>query len=179
MKHLRTIVAFLILVMASSPVLAAVCSISCAAESLAANISASVDFITSDPSAMTADHCHHGVADAGKHESSKQTSDNPASDKSQSNAEHKSCTMAGGCHFSQAASNILEAEAQPFHTEQAATARSIQRDVALAWLDTHEAQRKTTLYQRLADEMDAERKVAISRISSGAAQANDVLRLDT
>lgn len=128
---------------------------------------------------MTADHCHHGVADAGKHESSKQTSDNPASDKSQSNAEHKSCTMAGGCHFSQAASNILEAEAQPFHTEQAATARSIQRDVALAWLDTHEAQRKTTLYQRLADEMDAERKVAISRISSGAAQANDVLRLDT
>jgi len=78
-----------------------------------------------------------------------------------------------------AASNILEAEAQQFHTEQAATARSIQRDVALVWLDTHEAQRKTTLYQRLADEMDAERKVAISRISSGAAQANDVLRLDT
>jgi outer membrane protein TolC len=78
----------------------------------------------------------------------------------------------------EAASHILEAEAQQFHTEQAATARSIQRDVALAWLDTHEAQRKTTLYQRLIDEMDAERKVAISRISSGATQANDVLRLD-
>jgi len=79
----------------------------------------------------------------------------------------------------EAASNILEAEAQQFHSEQAATARSIQRDVALAWLDTHEAQRKTTLYQRLTDEMDAERKVAISRISSGGAQTNDVLRLDT
>jgi len=79
----------------------------------------------------------------------------------------------------EAASNILEAEAQQFHTEQTATARSIQRDVALAWLNTHEAQRKTSLYQQLADEMDAERKVAISRISSGGAQANDVLRLDT
>ncbi|OGV75635.1 MAG: hypothetical protein A3I83_09450 [Methylotenera sp. RIFCSPLOWO2_02_FULL_45_14] len=52
---------------------------------------------------MTADHCHHGVTDAGKHESSKQTPDKQASDKHQSNAEHKGCTMAGGCHFSQAA----------------------------------------------------------------------------
>lgn len=78
----------------------------------------------------------------------------------------------------EAASHILEAEAQQFHTEQTAAARTIQRDVALAWLDAHEAQRKTTLYQRLADEMDAERKVALARISSGGAQASDVLRLD-
>lgn len=103
MKYLRTIATFLILVMASSPVLAAVCSISCAAESLAANMSAPANVIASDSSTMTADHCHHGVADAGKHESSKLTSDNPASDKHQSNAEHKGCTMAGGCHFAQAA----------------------------------------------------------------------------
>ncbi|MDP3004649.1 hypothetical protein [Methylotenera sp.] len=96
MKYLRIIATFLILVMASSPVLAAVCSISCAGSFN------TVDFIlndvSSDSSAMTADHCHHGVADAGKHESSKQ-----ASDKHQSNAEHKGCTMAGGCHFAQAA----------------------------------------------------------------------------
>jgi len=52
---------------------------------------------------MNADHCHHGVADAGKHESSKQTPDQQVSDKHQPNAEHKGCTMAGGCHFAQAA----------------------------------------------------------------------------
>lgn len=78
----------------------------------------------------------------------------------------------------EAASNIMQAEAQQLHTEQTATARSIQRDVALAWLDAYEAQRKTLLYQQITDEMNAERKVAISRISSGATQANDVLRLD-
>jgi hypothetical protein len=98
MKHLRTIATFLILVMASSPVLAAACSISCVTGSFVPSVSSHVNLIASDSSAMTADHCHHGVTDAGKHESSKQTSDNH-----QSNAEHKGCTMAGGCHFTQAA----------------------------------------------------------------------------
>ena len=79
----------------------------------------------------------------------------------------------------EAAANRMQAEAEQFHTEQTATARSIQRDVALAWLDVFEAQRKTELYQRLADEMTAERKVAITRISSGGTQTLDVLRLDT
>lgn len=79
----------------------------------------------------------------------------------------------------EAAANRMQAEAEQFHTEQTATARSIQRDVALAWLDVFEAQRKTELYQRLADEMTAERKVALARVSSGGAQALDVLRLDT
>ncbi|MDD2834461.1 MAG: TolC family protein [Methylotenera sp.] len=78
----------------------------------------------------------------------------------------------------EAASSIMQAEARQFHTEQTATSRSIQRDVALAWLDAYEAQRKTLLYQQITDEMNAERKIAIFRISSGAAQANDVLRLD-
>ncbi|MDD2934746.1 MAG: hypothetical protein PHO76_12765 [Methylotenera sp.] len=98
MKYARAIATFLTFIMASSPVLAAVCSISCATGSLASNISASVDFIASDSSTMATDHCHHGVADADKHESSKQMPD-----KHQSNAEHNGCTMAGGCHFAQAA----------------------------------------------------------------------------
>ncbi|MDP2379135.1 MAG: hypothetical protein Q8M35_01395 [Pseudohongiella sp.] len=101
MKYLRTIATFLILVMASSPVLAAVCSISCAAESNTVGFIA--NDVSSNLSTMTADHCQHGVAAAGKHESSKQTSDKQAYDKHQSNAEHKGCTMAGGCHFAQAA----------------------------------------------------------------------------
>ncbi len=76
------------------------------------------------------------------------------------------------------ATHRMEAEAEQFHTEQMATARSIQRDAALAWLDVFEAQRKSELYQQLADEMVAERKVALAQISSGGAQAGEILRLD-
>ena len=79
----------------------------------------------------------------------------------------------------EAAARRMEAEAGQFHTEQLATARSIQRDVALAWLDVYEAQRKSELYQRMAEEMAAERKVATARLSSGGAQASEVLRLDS
>ena len=76
------------------------------------------------------------------------------------------------------ASKRMEAEADQFHAEQIATARSIERDVALAWLDAFEAQRKFELYQNIMDEMTAERKVLISRISSNGTQTSDVLKLD-
>jgi outer membrane protein, heavy metal efflux system len=76
------------------------------------------------------------------------------------------------------ASNMLEAEADQFHTEQIATARSIERDVALAWLDVFETQRKSELYQRIMDEMNAERKTLVARISSSGAQTSEVLKLD-
>lgn len=77
------------------------------------------------------------------------------------------------------ASNRLLAEADQFTTEQIATARSIERDVALAWLDVYEAQRKTELYQRLIDDMTAERKVLAASLSSGNAKTSDVLVVDT
>jgi outer membrane protein TolC len=77
------------------------------------------------------------------------------------------------------ASKQYEAEADQFHTEQIATARSIERDVALAWLDVFEAQRKFELYQHIMDEMTAERKVLISRISSNGAQTSEVLKLNS
>jgi outer membrane protein TolC len=77
------------------------------------------------------------------------------------------------------ASKKLEAEAEQFHTEQISTARSIERDVALAWLDVFEAQRKFELYQHIMDEMVAERKVLVSRISSNGSQTSEVLKLDS
>ncbi|HYN55535.1 MAG TPA: TolC family protein [Methylotenera sp.] len=77
------------------------------------------------------------------------------------------------------ASNRMSAEADQFQTEQQATARSIERDVALAWLDVFEAQRKSELYQHVIDDMKAERKVLAASVSSGAAKSSDVLRMDT
>lgn len=77
------------------------------------------------------------------------------------------------------AANRLLAEADQFQTEQVATARSIERDVALAWLDVYEAQRKSQLYQRMVDDMAAERKVQAASVSSGNAKTSDVLRMDT
>ena len=77
------------------------------------------------------------------------------------------------------ASSKLEAMADEFHSEQVATARSIERDVALAWLDVYEAQRKSELYQHIVDEMTAERKVMVARVSSGGAKTSEVLAMDT
>ncbi len=78
----------------------------------------------------------------------------------------------------EAAANRITAEANQFQTEQMAMARSIERDVAFAWLDTYEAQRKCELYQRIIDDMVAERKVLATGVSSGAAKSSDVLRMD-
>lgn len=79
----------------------------------------------------------------------------------------------------EAAANRMLAEADQFQTEQQATARSIERDVALAWLDVYEAQRKSELYERIADEMTAERKILVASISAGGATTSEVLRTDT
>jgi outer membrane protein TolC len=77
------------------------------------------------------------------------------------------------------AANRMLAEADQFQTEQIATARTIERDVALAWLDVFEAQRKSELYQSMIDNMTAERKVQAASLSSGNAKTSDVLRMDT
>lgn len=77
------------------------------------------------------------------------------------------------------AANRMLAEADQFHTEQIATARTIERDVALAWLDVFEAQRKSELYQSMIDNMTADRKVQAASLSSGYAKTSDVLRMDT
>jgi len=77
------------------------------------------------------------------------------------------------------ASSRMLAEADQFHTEQIATARTIERDVALAWLDVYEAQRRSELYQRMIDDMVAERKVQTASVSSSGAKTGDVLSMDT
>jgi outer membrane protein, heavy metal efflux system len=79
----------------------------------------------------------------------------------------------------EAASNRMLAEADQFHSEQISTLKIIERDVALAWLDVYEAQRKTELYQRLIDDMTAQRKVLTASISSGNAKTSDVLEIDS
>lgn len=79
----------------------------------------------------------------------------------------------------EAASKKMNAEAEQYHYEQLVTTRSIQRDVALAWLDVVEAQEKTNIYQRIANDMVSERQVATARVSSGGAPASESLRLDS
>ncbi|MBC7788179.1 MAG: TolC family protein [Methylophilaceae bacterium] len=78
----------------------------------------------------------------------------------------------------EAASQKSNAEAEQYHYEQLVTARSIQRDVALAWLAVVEAQRKTEIYQAIANDMATERQIATAKISSGGAMVGDSLRLD-
>lgn len=49
----------------------------------------------------------------------------------------------------------------------------------MACLDVYEAQRKSELYQRIIDDMTAERKLLAANVSSGGAKTSDVLRMDT
>ena len=78
----------------------------------------------------------------------------------------------------EAATRRMQAEAEQIDSEQIASARSIQRDAALAWLDAYEAQRRVEVYRRMASEMNAERQVALSRLTSSGA-SSEVFQLDT
>lgn len=78
----------------------------------------------------------------------------------------------------EAEANILQATAHQYQTEKTATAQSIKRDVALAWFNAFEAQRKHHLYKQLLDEMKAEREVLVSQLSTGASDASKALASD-
>ena len=78
----------------------------------------------------------------------------------------------------EAAARRMQAEAAQIDSEQTASARVIQRDAALAWLDTYEAQRKADVYRRIASEMTAERQVALSRLVADGT-TSEVFQLDT
>lgn len=75
--------------------------------------------------------------------------------------------------------SIMQATADQYQAEKAATRQGIQRDIALAWLNVFEAQRKTQLYQDLADEIEAQRTLLLSQVSTGDAESTRVLELDT
>lgn len=77
------------------------------------------------------------------------------------------------------AADLKLAEAGQFETEHEVSARTIKREVALVWLDTFEAQRKTELYQRLINDMLAQRKVLATSLSSGAVAASEIIQLDS
>lgn len=78
----------------------------------------------------------------------------------------------------EAEANILQATANQYQTEKTATAQSIKRDVALAWFNAFEAQRKHDLYKQLLNEMEAEREILVSQLSTGASEATRALALD-
>jgi len=78
----------------------------------------------------------------------------------------------------EAAARRMQAEAEQIDSEQIASARSIRRDAALAWLDAYEAQRKAEIYRRMAGEMTAERQVALSRLVAEGT-TSEVFQLDT
>jgi outer membrane protein TolC len=59
------------------------------------------------------------------------------------------------------------------------TARTITRDVALAWLDAFEAQQRAATLRALLTQMMAEREVSAARVSAGRDRATDVLALDS
>lgn len=78
----------------------------------------------------------------------------------------------------EAAARRMQAEADQIDSEQIASARSIRRDAALAWLDAYEAQHKAEVYRRMAGEMTAERQVALSRLVADGT-TSEVFQLDT
>ncbi len=78
----------------------------------------------------------------------------------------------------EAASARLTAEAARLSAERMLNARTIERDVALAWIDTFEAQQRAATLRALAVEMTAEREVSAAQISSGTSRASQVLALD-
>jgi cobalt-zinc-cadmium efflux system outer membrane protein len=79
----------------------------------------------------------------------------------------------------EAAAKAMEAASGQYQAEKSSIARTIRRDVALAWLNVFEAERRRELYQQAADEMAAERKVMLSQVSTGSTQAVEVFKLDT
>lgn len=78
----------------------------------------------------------------------------------------------------EAAAHYLDAEARQYETEQLVSQRAIQKAVAIAWLETYAAQRKSALYQQIIETMQAERKAALGAASAGGNPLSDVLKLD-
>jgi outer membrane protein TolC len=78
----------------------------------------------------------------------------------------------------EAASARMSAEAARVAADRLLIDRTIRRDVALAWLDAFEAQRRAATLRKVAAEMTAEREVSAGRLSSGTEAASAVLKID-
>jgi len=82
----------MIMALATSPALAAICATSCASQSVMSTVSA---VHSDDMSGMV--NCHEGTMNKDK-----ANKDKAKSDTDKSSTEHKSCSMGAGCHFAQA-----------------------------------------------------------------------------
>lgn len=91
MKFFRSIAVLLILALASSPALAAICATSCASDSLMSSMH------SDDMASMK--NCHEGSM---------------SKDKPKSSNEHKSCVMGAGCNFTQVTSPIIASQKLAF-----------------------------------------------------------------
>lgn len=85
MKKFRSIAVMLILVLASSPALAAICAASCASQS-----ATPLSLYATNIDEMQ--HCHEDSASTDETHTS--------------NTEHKSCVMGAVCHFAQVISDV-------------------------------------------------------------------------
>ena len=77
-----------------------------------------------------------------------------------------------------AAAAQLQAQAQGLTANSQNQARLIQQDVALAWLDVFAAQKTLQITQHLMNELQAQRQVAATQLSSGAVSATELLQQD-
>lgn len=77
-----------------------------------------------------------------------------------------------------AASARMHAEAARLSAERVLSARTIRRDIALAWVDAFEARQRAATLRKLIVEMTAERDVSAAQLSTSTFRASDVLTLD-
>jgi outer membrane protein TolC len=77
----------------------------------------------------------------------------------------------------EAASAGMRAEAARLSAERMLNTRTIQREVALAWIDAFEAQQRAATLRRFVTELTAQREVSAAQIASGTSPG-DALALD-
>jgi len=76
-----------------------------------------------------------------------------------------------------AAAARMLGEADMLGAEARAVRAEVRRDVALAWLDVYEAQRRAAAYRELGGELAAEREVEAAKLAASSGSPADLLRL--
>lgn len=77
-----------------------------------------------------------------------------------------------------AAASRLRAESEQWQAERSAEARRVVRDARLAWIEAFDSAKRAALLQQMANELAAERDVAIKRVASGGSETREVFQLD-
>lgn len=77
-----------------------------------------------------------------------------------------------------AAALRFRAQAEVLDAEGGNALQTIQRETALAWLNVFEAGKRIEVYQRMTDELHAERQVSAAQLSSGKVAAAELFQQD-